>query len=295
MAYSNSPLLPKARRQAVNLVLKGGLSVAVAARRSGVHRTTPHRWLRRAKRFRGNAFIPPESLRPKSCPWSLPPEVRLRITALRKKHRRCGRVIREVARREGLVVSESSTHRILSRAGLLKKKHGKARRPTFKRVERPEIRAPGDLVEIDTVHLKEPGGERFYVYTCIDLSSRWAPAEAHRKLSPVIAAAFVRRARQRFGRPFKMVQSDHGSEFSKTFERLPAELNIPQRRARLGKKNDNAPVERFNRSLQEGCIDPFADLSEIRRDIAAWLDFYNRERLHLGIQFATPMEVLQRS
>lgn len=43
MSYSNNPYAPKARRLAVNLVVKEGLSVAEAARRSGVHRTTLHR------------------------------------------------------------------------------------------------------------------------------------------------------------------------------------------------------------------------------------------------------------
>ncbi len=40
MSYSNNPLLPKARKWAINLVLKDGLPVSVAARKAGVHRTT---------------------------------------------------------------------------------------------------------------------------------------------------------------------------------------------------------------------------------------------------------------
>ncbi len=299
MAYSNSPYLPKARRQAVNLVRKEGFSLVVAAKKSGVSRVTLHRWLKLAKDLHGVAGIPTASSKPKNCPWALDPEITGRIISLRKQHKRCSAVIRELLRREGVVISESSVHRTLSRAGLLKKKHGKPNRPEFKRVERPEVKEPGDLVEVDTIHLKERGygrsDVRFYVYTLIDLQSRWAHAEVHPRLSPVISAAFVARAQKRFGRPFKMIQTDHGSEFSKTFEKLLTQLGIPQRRYRLGKKNDNAHVERFNRTIQEECIGPFPDLSVTRRDIALWLDFYNNERLHLGLQFGTPLEVLQRS
>ncbi len=49
MSYSNNPLLPKARRQAVKLVLKEGFSVTTAAKKSGIHRSTLHRWLVKAQ------------------------------------------------------------------------------------------------------------------------------------------------------------------------------------------------------------------------------------------------------
>ena len=44
MSYSSNPLLPKARADAVRLVVEGHLSITVAARKSGVHRTTLWRW-----------------------------------------------------------------------------------------------------------------------------------------------------------------------------------------------------------------------------------------------------------
>ncbi len=92
MSYSNSPLLPKARRQAVNLVLKEGFGVSTAARRTGVHRSTLYRWLARAGED-GREDIPTRSSKPKSCPHALDPAVVARIVGLRKKHRRCSAVI----------------------------------------------------------------------------------------------------------------------------------------------------------------------------------------------------------
>ena len=46
MSYSNNPLLPKARGQAVRLVVEQKLPLAVAARKSGIHRSTLWRWCR---------------------------------------------------------------------------------------------------------------------------------------------------------------------------------------------------------------------------------------------------------
>lgn len=44
MSYSSNPLLPKARAAAVRLLVEDHLPVAVAARKSGVNRTTLWRW-----------------------------------------------------------------------------------------------------------------------------------------------------------------------------------------------------------------------------------------------------------
>ncbi len=38
MSYSSNPLLPKARAQAVRLVVENKLPMSVAARKSGIHR-----------------------------------------------------------------------------------------------------------------------------------------------------------------------------------------------------------------------------------------------------------------
>ena len=92
MSYSNSPLLPKARRQAVNLVLKEGFRVSTAARRTGVHRSTLYRWLVRAGED-GRENIPTRSSKPKSCRHALDPAVVARVIELRKEHRRCAALI----------------------------------------------------------------------------------------------------------------------------------------------------------------------------------------------------------
>lgn len=47
MSYSNNPLLPKARAEAVRLLVEQLMPLAVATRQSGVHRTTLWRWQQR--------------------------------------------------------------------------------------------------------------------------------------------------------------------------------------------------------------------------------------------------------
>ena len=66
-------------------------------------------------------------------------------------------------------------------------------------------------------------------------------------------------------------------------------------RFRLGKKNDNPHIERWNRTIQDEYIGAYPDFNQIKRNVAFWQDFYNRERLHLGLQCRTPIEILQIS
>ena len=60
MAYTSNLFVPSARREAVNLVLREGLSPAAAARETGVHRSTIGRWLAKREELElyWNAYVP---------------------------------------------------------------------------------------------------------------------------------------------------------------------------------------------------------------------------------------------
>ena len=96
MAYSNNPLLPKARRWAVNLVIKEGLSVALAAAKAGIHRSTLYRWLAKAKELHGLSGIPTISSRPHFNPKQLPEWLVEKIKQLRRELNRGGGYIHAV-------------------------------------------------------------------------------------------------------------------------------------------------------------------------------------------------------
>ena len=126
-----------------------------------------------------------------------------------------------------------------------------------------------------------------------------AYAEVHDRIGPVIAARAVARASATWSVPFSMVQADNGPEFSRCFEQKLARQNILVRHSRLGRPNDNAHIERFNRTIQEECLGNRLTYKTANKTVqvrlAAYLDYYNYERVHLGIQLRTPSEMLQRS
>jgi arginine repressor len=125
--------------------------------------------------------LPTRSSRPKTSPTALKKEIIEAIIRKRIGRRRCGQVIYEELKRDGVVVSLPSVQRTLDRLGLLKK------RSPWKRphddTPRPEAAHAGALLEADTVHIRLPDGSKIYVYTLIDLFSRWAYAEVVDRIS----------------------------------------------------------------------------------------------------------------
>lgn len=322
MSYSSNPLLPKARAQAVRLVVEHGMPLTIAARRSGIHRTTLWRWLAKwralnvnvqltndnrparksakyaVSRFRLGAcrwLIPTTSSRPKTFGRAVPAAVVDRIRYFRTRYGRCAAIVHAYCVREGTLVSLSTVRRVLRRLGLVvRKKWQRTWRPPL---PRPAVTKPGDFIQMDTVHLYDhKTKQRTYLYTLVDLYSRWAYAEHHHVLSQNIAAAVVHRGQAYAGVHFTTVQADHGPEFGRRFEQLLHDRNTTVRHSRVSRPNDNAHIERFNRTIQEECTGSTSPTGlDLQSKVLAYLAYYNQERLHLGLQCKTPLEMLQRS
>ena len=95
---------------------------------------------------------------------------------------------------------------------------------------------------------------------------------------------------------FKMVQSDNGAEFQKRFQQKLNTKEIKTRHSRVRHTNDDAHIERFNRTLRKECIgqyNPNKDIDSIKHKLSCFISYYNYDRIHLGINLQTPYEVLQ--
>lgn len=290
MAYTKNPALPRVRREAVYLVKQRGWSTRKVARHLGYAQGTIVKWC--AKDPTGGwRNIETRSSKPKTSPRALPREIVHAIIKKRVGRRRCGQVIHRELLADGVSVSLCSVQRTLKRCRLLKE------RSPWKRphdaTPRPEATRAGALLQCDTVHFLLPDGSRVYVYTLIDLYSRWAYAEVSAKLRAYASAHFLARAQRRAPFMFEMVQTDHGPEFSTRFTHILARQKLAHRHSRVRQCNDNAHVERFNRTLQDECLTGVVrSIPAFKRALAAYLPYYNTERLHMGIDFKTPAQML---
>jgi len=290
MPYSKNPYLSKVRMQAVNLVYQGW-STRKVARYFGLGSGTVSKWMKKDHCY-GLRPIPTLSSRPHFHPRALKQEVIDVIVELRKKHHRCAEVIHQELLNQGLSVSLSSVKRTLERQGLIQK------RSPWKRwhftLPRPEVEKPGDLIQIDTIHLGQADLTRLYVYALIDVFSRWAHAKVSLRINTHHSLRFVKEALRMSYFPFSILQSDHGSEFSSWFTEQIRILGLAHRHSRIRKPSDNGYVERFIRTLQEECLSKIPQtFRAYRKEIPEYLDYYNTERLHLGINFKTPIQCVQ--
>lgn len=289
MAYTINPNLPRVRMQAVRLVKYREWSMRKVSRYVGVNVSTISRWCKKDPTG-GWRPIPTKSSRPKSHPKQLKESVVKKIVDLRLKTRRCSEVVHQILLNEGVKVSLNSVRRTIDRHGLMKK------RSPWKRyhpqIERPEVVNPGDLIQVDTIHLMKNEKERIYVFTLIDVFSRWVYARAYERADCKTSLHFLKTAKFYARFEFKNIQSDHGSEFSTNFTER---LKINHRHSRVRKPNDNGHLERFNRTLQEECLRKLkVDANVINKALPEYLKYYNNERLHLGINLQTPMQLLTK-
>lgn len=293
MPYTTNPHIGKVRRDAVNLVKYRHWTMRKVARRFGVEPSTISRWCK-LPFATGFHELHTRSSCPKTHPNALRREIVEAIIEKRVGRRRCGQVIHQELLREGVSVSLPSVQRTLSRLGMLKKRSPWKRPHDY--TERPAVTHPGALLEADTVHIMLPDGSTLYVYTLIDLYTRWAYAEIATRISGAQSVRFVARAKAGAPFPFSMVQTDNGGEFQKMFRFRIYKLGMQHRYSRVRQSNDQAHIERFNRTIQEECLDRTAHtLRHFRRALQSWLPYYNDQRMHMGINFKTPKEILTES
>lgn len=279
--------MPRVRMEAVRLVRYRGWSTREVARYTGFNQSTIVKWCKKDPTG-GWRRIPTESSRPNHHPRQLKESVIEKIIDIRKRTKRTSEVVHQELLNQGVRVSLNSVRRTIDRHGLMKK------RSPFKRyhphVDRPQAENPGILVQMDTIHRMISEKKRLYVFVLLDVYSRWVYAKAYEKMNGAATLRFVEEAQKRAPFHFAMLQSDHGPEFGKWFV---SQVKKKHRYTRIGKPNDNAHIERFNRTLQEECLDAIPnDVNAINCELKKYLRYYNHKRLHMGISLKTPIQLV---
>lgn len=274
-------------------MVRRGASTHEVARHFGYNQSTVARWVQRANKelLIGSENLPTLSSKPKSHPKALAPE----IVAEHLKHQRCAEVVHDALREQGITVSLSSVKRTLAREELLRpRSKWKRIRP---HIERPKVLLPGDLVQIDTIHFVDwRTAKRFYIYTLIDLFSRSAYAEVHDKLRQTVSLDVTLRAQEVMDFHFVTVQSDNGPEFQRYFHDMLQAKGIALRHSRVRQSNDNAHIERFNRTLQDECLGKYPTRdTTTQTKLDRYLRYYNHERKHIGIGLRRPKDLLAQA
>ena len=292
----------KHRLQVVTFAARHGVALAVEA--YGVSRSTIYDWRTRYQPRKLERLEPcsraPKRKRPVCWTWA----DEQAILRLRRQHPRWGkRKLVVLLRAEGCTLSEATVGRILRRlkqsGRLIEPKRATLRRSRPIRphaVRKPATyrpQQPGDLVQIDTVHLHTTDGSSLRQFSAIDVVSRISAVAVRTRATAGTAAAFIDDLLERYPLRIRAIQVDGGSEFMAEFEELCAANGIPVYVLPPRSPKLNGCVERFNRTSREAfweCYDGTYDLASVQPALRAWEDQYNRLRPHQALQMRTPLD-----
>ena len=200
-----------------------------------------------------------------------------------------GRIIHDLKERRKLPKSNKITINGLSGNLLvreLKYKRKKLRRKNF------EPKVPGDLVQMDTVAIFAAGLKR-YIFTALDVSTRFAFAYAYKSNSSANGNDFLGKFLQVAPFVTSRVQTDNGSEFAQHFEYGCQEKGLVHFYNYPRHPESNGFLERFNRTIQEQCVNLYLDYLDEPDDfnckLMDYLIWYNTEKPHRGIGNLAPM------
>lgn len=225
MSYCTGKNIEIARGKAVKMLVLEKKPVGAVADRFGVHRSTIWRWYKKWKKINNHIeFINPvrrqylgiSPYKYEICKWRIESEssspkhphmlgedlVQL-VLDVRDQIKRCAEVVwHHINKVLCISISLSSVRRILKcHHRMVKLKYHRNRQ--YKSIPRPKILNPGDLVEIDTIHLFNPiSKQKRYMYTVIDLYTRMAYARVYEDLKPGHSIDAITEAEQYFGFKF---------------------------------------------------------------------------------------------
>ena len=299
--HKNAKTCPRSRALMVSRVEEEGRSVASVAAELGVSRRTVYKWLKRYREC-GEAGLQDGCSTPGVLHHRLGQDWVDLIIELRREYQLTGLRIAQQ-----LNLARSTVAGVLKREGLSRRRDLVEREP----VRRYERSAPGELLHIDIKKLgrfwraghrvtgnrrKDSDGAGWeYVHVCVDDYSRVAYVEVLPDERKESAAAFLNRAVrwfQQWGITVQRVITDNGSCYRAQLWRQSCEaLGIRSKKTRPYRPQTNGKAERFIQTLLNewayGRV--YQTSSERKRVLPAYVDHYNRHRVHSSVNGNPPI------
>lgn len=284
-----------------------GRNVSLTCRYFGISRQTFYRWQERFDRWHLQSLADRSSRPKRTRPRTWTTAEVLAVKALRERFPFWGKLkLVVLLLREGVVLSASRVGRILAylkRRGELKEpvRRSFARRRQWKRqyaTRKPrsyEARAPGDIVQLDTMDVRPEPGIVLKQFTTVDVVSRWSVPTIASNATARLASRALDDLIARSPFVIKAIQVDGGSEFMAEFEDACQQKGIllfelPPRSPKL-----NGRVERANRTYREefyDCSDATPTVAGFAEDLRDWEHTYNHIRPHQALGYLTPAQFL---
>ena len=244
----------------------------------------------------------------KRCPVSGDPELRAKVRVLcdEPRHRTFGhRRIRALLRRRfDIRVSRETVLRMMREEGLSRPRiWHRPMRP--KRIEKACPKRPNESWQVDMTSFQLADLTPMFLVVVIDCFTREIVGYTlDRRCRAKEWIAAVRTAIEQQGIDTKdaaralTLRSDNGSQpCSKAFVEYLGSTGVKGQYTGYNAPDDNAFVERVIRTIKEEEVWPnlWDTVSEAREAINNYMTYYNIERIHSALDYATPKEIADAS
>ena len=293
------PLMPLSPQQKLLLLdtwQRSGLPARDFGALVNISRQTLYAWKRRFEELGPAGLMDkPRGVKKGS---KLPELTKRTILMLKQSHPDwgCERISDMLVRGPALPASPNAVARVLREAGY--ELVEQPTRPHPDHVRRFERAAPNQLWQTDlfTFVLKWQN-RRVYLVAFMDDHSRFLTGYGlHGSQSTALVIEVVRAAIAGYGVPAEIL-TDNGTQYvtwrgKSQFTRELEKLGIRQIVARPKRPQTLGKIERFWGTLWRECIESavFVDLEDARRRIGLFIDHYNFQRVHSGIDGLAPAD-----
>lgn len=265
-----------------------GMSKSAIARHLGRHRETIILWLAGIERVGLKSFLHASQTACKA------PRLGRQVDALVKRwvwqirereEQCCGQKIAYFLEKEhGVKLSVPKIYEVLAEKYVLRGR----KRPNVTRGAVPQASAARQVVQVDTVHFGQ-----VFAFTAVDIFSREADVLLRSSVTADDGVIFLRACmKRRFNGHVELLQSDGGPEFKGEFALRVLLFCDRHRIARPYKKNEQAHIESFNRTLRKECLGwshyrP-TQMHQLQERVETFLQRYHYHRPHLAFNPMRP-------
>jgi transposase InsO family protein len=192
-----------------------------------------------------------------------------------------------------VAVSPSSTYRVLSDAGLLKRWNN---RTTKKGTGFQQPLNPHEHWHIDVSHINICG-TFYYLCSILDGCSRYIVHwELRESMTEGDIEIILQRAKERYPDAKPRIISDNGPQFiAKDFKEFIRISGMTHVRTAPYYPQSNGKIERWHGTLKKECIRPgvLLNLEDARQVVKNYVEHYNTVRLNSAIGYIAPVDKLQ--
>lgn len=224
-----------------------------------------------------------------------------KIIELRQKHKTLGaKKLAKLLSSSGKVVNHKRVARLLRENDLRSSRHRRTRRETPNLIRLPipiAIRELNQVWSIDFMVARKRNSFKFMLLNCMDIKSRVSPVMSiERSFTSIDVTDELEKSMKKYGRPQGII-TDNGTEFVAYHFRAWCKRNkITHYLTQKNSPAQNCYIESFNSCVRREVLDSndFNSISELRKKVDEWRTFYNNQRPHGSLDYASPLEYLHQ-